>query len=290
MFRKKKQNIHDKEEVKMNKEEKLIHESPQICLFDLDESIVEAFAEASYNCSVGSLGRLVRVPNYNRDQQHFLQLNFSQPVNLHEHDILVFNMDFHEEVEYENSKISMDNVTGQSTYALLSTFPERIFNPRAYATHILSEEINGILNKESIVIVFASTEEAVIYQEVEISQSYRNERGSLAKLKNTDFYRGFPSCYNKTGKKMKSPDEKTGITSLLLKHTGNSSYKLVFHHPTHWDNDNKRQKANDNFIPLLLNNDDEIISFFHAYSKGAVFVFPCIKDKKSFLLESAKFS
>lgn len=40
-----------------------------------------------------------------------------------------------------------------------------------------------------------------------------------------------------------------------------------------------------NFIPLLLNNDGEIIAFYHAHSKGVVLVFPCIKDKKSFLLE-----
>jgi hypothetical protein len=89
MFGGKKQNNEVKVEVKVEKEEKTIHESPHICLFDLDESVVEAFAEASYNCSEGSLGRLVRVPNNKRNQQHFLKLNYSQPSNLHEHDIFV---------------------------------------------------------------------------------------------------------------------------------------------------------------------------------------------------------
>lgn len=161
MFGRKKQDTTEEQEVKMEKDDKSIHESPQICLFDLDNSVLGGFEDASYNCSVGTLGKLVRVPNDKRNQQHFLKLNYSQPVNLHEHDILVFNMDFYEEVDYESTQISLDNVTGQSTYALLSAFPEKIFNPRAYATRILSKEINDILKKESIVIVFASSQETV---------------------------------------------------------------------------------------------------------------------------------
>ncbi|MFY0667250.1 MAG: hypothetical protein JXQ95_04375 [Alteromonas stellipolaris] len=283
MFGRKKQDTSEKQEVKMEKDDKSIHESPQICLFDLDNSVLGGFEDAMYNCSVGTLGKLVRVPNDKRNQQHFLKLNYSQPVNLHEHDILVFNMDFYEEVDYESTQISLDNVTGQSTYALLSAFPEKIFNPRAYATRILSKEINDILKKEAIVIVFASSQETVNYQQVEIN-SYENRITDQTEINNTQFYDGFPYCYNKTGKKMKSPDKDTKLTSLLLKYSGDSSYELAFHHPTHWDNSNKQVEDN-NFIPLLLNNDDEIIAFYHAHSKGAVLVFPCIKDKKSFLLE-----
>ncbi|MDC9502919.1 MULTISPECIES: hypothetical protein [unclassified Pseudoalteromonas] len=283
MFGRKKQDSTKEKEVKVETDEKSIHESPQICLFDLDESVLEGFKDASYNCSEGTLGKMVRVPNDRRDQQHFLKLNYSLPVNLHEHDILVFNMDFYEEVDYESIQISLDNVTGHSAHALLSAFPEKIFNPRAYATRILSKEVNEILKKESIVIVFASSQETVRYQQVEIN-SYENRITNQTDINNTQFYNAFPYCYNKTGKKMKSPDKDTKLTSLLLKYSVGSNYELAFHHPTHWDNSNKQIKDN-NFIPLLLNNDGEIISFYHAHSKGAVLVFPCIKDKRSFLLE-----
>lgn len=165
---------------------------------------------------------------------------------------------------------------------MLSAFPEKIFNPRPYSTWLISKEINEILKKESIVILFASRQESVDYQVVEIN-SYESRVRNQRKLNNTCFYNGFPYCYNKSGRKMKSPDKETKLTPLLLKHSGDSSYHLAFHHPTHWEN-NKQVKDN-NFIPLLLNNDDEIISFYHAHSKGAVLIFPCIKDKKSFLLE-----
>ena len=45
MFGRKKQNIPKKEEIKEEKEDKFINESPQICLFDLDESVLEGFEE-----------------------------------------------------------------------------------------------------------------------------------------------------------------------------------------------------------------------------------------------------
>ncbi|WP_295449658.1 hypothetical protein [uncultured Thiodictyon sp.] len=268
--------------MKEAEQKQLAHDSPQVCLFDLEKSILDALTGASYNCNSGSLGRLVRVPNNKRNEHHFLQLNHSIPVNLHEHDIIVLNMDFHEKSDYKENEVSLDNVTGHSIHALLSIFPEKIFNPRPYSTLAVSNEINKILNRESIVIIFASSQERVIYKEVEIT-SYENKITNERELTSTCFYDGFPYCHNKTGRKVKSPDKATAITPLLLKHSSDTSYGLVFDHPTHWE-DHKQVKDND-FIPLLINNDGEIISFYHAYKKGAVFVFPCINDKRSFLLE-----
>ena len=283
MFARKKQIISE-EKIKVEQKYKSVHETPLICLFDLDESVLQSFKKDSYNCSIGSLGKLVRVPNDRIRSEHFLKLNYSQPANIHEHDILVFNMDFYEKEDYEDSQICLDDVTGQSIYALLSVFPEKIFNPRAFATWFLSEEVNNILNKESIVIIFASRQEIVNYQQVEIT-SHQNKIVKQTEFSNTAFYSDFPDCYNKTGKKMKSPDKEAVLTPLLLKYADDSSYELTFRHPTYWNRKEGKQMKYDNFIPLLLNNDNEIISFYHVHSEGTVLVFPCIENKKSFLLE-----
>ncbi|KRG32602.1 MULTISPECIES: hypothetical protein [unclassified Psychrobacter] len=283
MFARKKQGSSEGK-TKVEQEYKSVHETPLICLFDLDESVLQSFKEDSYNCSIGSLGKLVRVPNDRIKPEHFLKLNYSQPVNTHEHDILVFNMDFHEKENFEDSQVCLDDVTGQSTHALLSVFPEKIFNPRAYATWFLSKEVNNILNKESIVIIFASGQEVVTYQQVEIT-SHQNRIVKQTDFSNTAFYSDFPDCYNKTGKKMKSPNKEAILTPLLLKYADNSSYELTFSHPTYWNSKEGRQMKYDNFIPLLLNNDNEIISFCHVHTEGTVLVFPCINNKELFLLE-----
>lgn len=285
MFRRKKQDdsvsVGAIEEIETKEQQ--IHDTPQICLFDFKKSTTETLKKASYNCSTGTLGKLVRVPNNRRDQQHFLSLNLSFPENIHEFDILAFNMSYFEETDHEKSQVSLNNVTGKSTYALLSAFPEKLFNPRPYATRILSKEINELLKKESIVIIFADKNESVHYQEVEIN-SYQNQITKEHDLSNTCFYDGFPYCYNKSGLKMKAPEKETKLTPLLLKYAQDASYQLAFHHPTHWESNHKQVKDN-NFMPLLVNNGDEIISFYHAHSKGAVLVFPDINDKEGFLLE-----
>ncbi|MCZ2722646.1 hypothetical protein O1D97_13765 [Marinomonas sp. 15G1-11] len=284
MFRRKKHEDSVSSDTKefIEPQEQVIHDSPQICLFDFEDDITETLKGASYSCSEGTLGKLVRVPNNQRNQQHFLSLNSSSPVNIHEYDILAFNMSYFEEADYEDNQVSLDNVTGKATYALLSAFPEKVFNPRPYATSILSKDINEILKKESIIIIFADKNESVHYQEVEIG-SYENRITKQHELTNTCFYDGFPYCYNKSGLKMKAPEKETKLTPLLLKYSKDAAYEIAFHHPTHWDN--RKQEKDNNFIPLLVNNDDEIISFYHAHSKGAVLVFPDIKDKKGFLLE-----
>ena len=283
MFGKKKESVPNNQP-QLQQKGKPVHESPHIGLFDLDDSIAQCFKKDFYNCSIASLGKLVRVPNHGREEQHFLKLNHLLPNNIHEHDILVFNMDFYDEVNYEDSQISLDNVTGQSTHALLSKFPEKIFNPRAYSTNIILQHVEDILQKESIIIIFASEEKEVSYQQIEIN-SRENKIVNQTEFSNTAFYRGFPSSNNKTGKKMKSPNNEALLTSLLLKYSKDSCYELTFKHPTRWDSNKGTNVEKENFIPLLLNNDDEIISFCHLYSKGTVLVFPCIKDKKSFLLE-----
>lgn len=99
MFARKKQGTSE-DKTKVEQEYKSVHETPLICLFDLDESVLSSFKEDSYNCSIGSLGKLVRVPNDRIESEHFLKLNYSQPVNTHEHDILVFNMDFYEKENF----------------------------------------------------------------------------------------------------------------------------------------------------------------------------------------------
>lgn len=283
MFRRKKSE--PQEATKMTKETEKIHtvnEKPLICLFDIDKSIVAALTESSYNCAEGTVGTCVRVPNNSRHDEHFLKLNCSYPANLHEYDILVFDMENEKEIDYSKQQFELNNVTGKSAYALLSAYPEKKFDPRPYSIQILSQTINDLLKKESVVIIFADSKNTVEYQQVEITGHGATVKGTAC-YSNTMYYDEFPYCTNKTGKQFKLPEKVTKLNSLLDKHINTSSYDLVFSHPTHW-NGNKQEKDSA-FVPLLLNKDDEIVSFFHGIGKGGVFVFPKIKNKLEFIEE-----
>ncbi|MBI1773538.1 MAG: hypothetical protein HYR68_14560 [Burkholderiales bacterium] len=265
-----------------NRDKKTIHDVPQICLFDLDDSIVESLKDASFKCTTGSLGHLVRVPNLKSRDKHLLNLSYSHPDNLHEFDILIFNMDSSVEISHEEVEATFENVKGQTTHAIVSTFPENIFNPKALSTTIVKQTVNKILRKESIVIIFASSEESVIYHSVEINSIGHGDT-TRSEYKNTNFYSGFPECHNKTGKIMKMPEKPLELSRVLSKHSNDSQYRLVFTHPE--IQENRKLVKDPNFIPLLLNNDNEVISFIDFRSSGCVLVFPCVNDKKALLLE-----
>ena len=262
----------------------IVHQKPLTCLFDLDERISKRFINQSYCCTQGSLGSYIRVPNNKRGDQKFLQPDYSFPDNLHEYDIVVFDMNIDKEIEYSSKDFRLENVSGRETHALLSEFPQKIFNPRPYVLDLLSNSIDSLLKKESIIVVFASNHEVVEYKPVTITPIYNQPHGSIL-IPNTKFYNSFPPCFNKKGLKFKLLETQISLMAILSKYTSQAYYELVFRHPKLWNKQNKREQDS-SFIPLILNDDNEIVAFYHDHgNNGGVFVFPQINNKEDFLLE-----
>lgn len=264
------------------KAQPIYHPKPWICFFDIGTETVENFSKNSYKCAEGTIGKLIRVPNKQKGDKELLSLNYSTPKNLHEFDILVFDMaNNNTEVFYEEDH-GFNDVTGQSAYALLSSFPEKIFNPKPYVIDILSNTINDLLKKESVIIIFAGKKEKVNYQIVNItSRGYSLEQ--QLEIENTCFYNDFPGSYNKFGNKFRLSENKTAISDFLFSNLDECTYELVFFHPKKWENGQSIEDSS--FVPLLLNDSGDIVSYIHIYPEGAVLVFPQIKDKNKFLLE-----
>lgn len=147
---------------------------------------------------------------------------------------------------------------------------------------MLLQKIESFKEKESVIVIFADENENVEYHTVEIGSNGYTVNNTYT-YSNTNVYSGFPTNFNKYGKKMLPPVEATKLNTLLLKYLNDSYYSIVFNHPQEWIN-NKSENAK-NFIPLLLNLDNEIVSYCHAFNESFIFVFPQIKDKKSFLIE-----
>ena len=61
------------------------------------------------------------------------------------------------------------------------------------------------------------------------------------------------------------------------------NYEVVFYHPRVWEED--AQINDPNFYPLILNRNDEIISFASFINKTGVFVFPTLPDNSSFIVQ-----
>ena len=67
-------------------------ERPKICLIDIDTNAKEALTAAGFNCTVGSLGSPIKLPNEKRGDERLCRLNNHIPQDLHEYDIIVMNL------------------------------------------------------------------------------------------------------------------------------------------------------------------------------------------------------
>ena len=260
------------------------YKHPMICLFDFEESVEKELQNLRFNYITASFGSTVKVSNQ-QYQEKLLKLNHDYPSNLHEFDIVMMDMTVEKSEEFDAKKHSLNNSSGNKAHALLSEYPEQVFDPRPLSINIVSKEINELSDKKSVVIAFFGNAISSEYKFVEIAahgasvvdqKSYYNHR----------FYDGFSGSNNRYGRKVALPAKDSKLSPLFNQHLDKIEYRCVFNHPDFWS-DGKHQKDS-NFIPLLLNERDEIVSYAHFQSESLVFVFPDIEDKASFVASLLK--
>lgn len=260
------------------------YKQPMVFLFDFEEAVVEKLKELRYNSYEGSFGSTVKVNNKNHEKK-FLKLNNEYPANLHEFDIVMLDLTKNKSENYDPSQHQLSNTSGNTAHALLSTYPEQIFDPRPLSIKIVSKDLDDLFEKKSVIIAFCGSENISEYQYVEITGRGADITGR-EKLSNFSFYQNFPSCKSRNGRKVKLPEKESKLSPLFLKHLDHIDFETVFYHPTVW-REGKNQKIGD-FVPLLLNERDEIVSYAHIVDKSIVFVFPDIADKPNFVSELFK--
>lgn len=255
------------------------HKHPMICLFDFNGEVEEELAKLRFNCVAGSFGAKVKVNN-GWQEEKLLKLKYDCPNNLHEFDIVMLDMTNSTTEKFDPNQHNLENTTGAKAQALLSRYPEQIFDPRPLSVNIIAHEINQLISKKSIVIAFCGSENIAEYHFVEITS-----RGSRVteshSYSNLTFYNDFPPHQERHGKKAAIPEGGSKLSPLFEKHLNGIEYSTIFFHPTVWK-DNKQSKV-ENFIPLLLNERKEILSYAHFVNKSLVLVFPNIKEKASFV-------
>ena len=262
---------------------KPVKERPRICLIDVAEDISAKLRKRGFNCYKGTLGSLVEVNNVSQHSERRCLLNFNFPPNLHEYDIVVVDLQQPTTVPYVEEDHVRTWIKGQKQLALVSSFPETIFDPRALCASILESKLQPFMEKESILVIFAAPDEKIEYHPIEINPSGPKRLG-LETHSLYEFYPDLPSCKEIIGKDTKvlvKPGSE--IASLLERHNKTASYAITFNHPTHWEKD--KNVKNENFIPLIEARPDEIISFACMREKNVTFLFPRIQHKEALLID-----
>jgi len=260
-----------------------LYERPVISLVDVDQKTTEVLTRASYNLVSATLGSPIQVNNLKSDDAKWVKFNYSIPADMHEHDVVVVDLSGGKQPVPHTRFLQGDAVGGKYT-ALYSSYPERIFNPRPGGMLILGQEIDSLLKKKAIVIIFADSMEAAEYRTIDVVGK-ENKFGSRISAGSSDLYTGFPVGIDRVGWRIKSSGENNPYFDLIKKYSEGTQYKVVFEHPTRYMQSRHKHVRIPEFVPLVLNDRDEIVSYAHGVDEGFVYVFPQMEDKGNFLLD-----
>ncbi|QZN92016.1 hypothetical protein [Idiomarina abyssalis] len=255
------------------------HEHPMVCLFDFTKDVEEELRKLRFNYVIATFGSTVKVDNKKYDHK-LMKLNHDYPNNLHEFDIVMLDLTNDKSKIFDTSQHVLRNTTGNKAHAILSVYPEQVFDPRPFSINVVSQEIDELRKKKSIVIAFCGIETSSDYQLVEIT-STESRMTRKVSYSNLTFYNEFCGSKARRGRKVFLPPEGSALSPLFNKHLDGIEYKSVFPHPIDWAGG--KQKKDVNFKPLLLNERDEIVSYAHYKDDSLVLVFPDVEDKPSFV-------
>lgn len=260
-------------------------ERPRVCCLDLSAKDIETLKKDGINIYQGTLGEKIRVPNHEDYQYHKLLLSFKFPQNLHEYDIFILNLHNSNTVNYRSNDHIVKNITGMSYQILLSSYPETLFDPRPYSSSLLNGKIQKIKNRRCLIIVFTTGDYNVVYQPVEITsdRDMKKERESHSIY---SFLNNIPLNQSIFGKEMKMLSMSTDLQVLLNKHIDGAVYNQTFFHPTILEN-NERVKDK-KYFPLLVNQNEDIISYYNISDNFDLLFFPQLVNKGAFLSEFLK--
>jgi hypothetical protein len=252
-------------------------ERPQICLIDIDAKAEENLRAAGFNCGAGSFGSPVK---FSDSKTHLLKVDNDLPHNLHEFDIVVIDLKDRAPLDY-SSQLEISTGTSADGVFIVCEYPQTIFDPRPFSGEVAKDDLTDITQRSSIFIIFGSSPKQIEYQFVTMrSSGYTRDR--KINLSNYGF---LPFGINPANRKGNATEVVEGfaLSDILKRYNPDFSYEAVFEHPYKYVDG--RSVQDEDFIPLIRNMDNGIVSFAQVINSNIALVFPQLKDKKAFLLD-----
>ncbi len=258
-------------------------ERPKICLFDFSFAEHEQLKAEGYNLSSGSFGSQIVIPNLERDDSHLCLVNDDYPLNLHEYDIIIINQASKNPIEYNFKDHKHISIKGNEATYMVSAYPQTIFDPRPYSGCLLAGTFKDIQKRGGIIIVFGMATELVEYNSYQITYNRSNSTGRM-NYHNYGFLYNIPHSENKTGVQFEIQNVRDSLMTALENHSEGLVYYTTFYHPT-VRNQDYEEIPDPNFLPIIKNNNGDVISYLYDEYEKRHLVFPQIKNKCEFLKE-----
>ncbi|MCM1211475.1 MAG: hypothetical protein NC318_07715 [Blautia sp.] len=246
------------------------YKEPQIYVINNSE-IAEKLQE-NYTVSEGNLGIIKQINYESYENCRYLNLEYNLVGNLHEYKVIVIDM------QSENiGKICAEDETPNDTQSMFRvTYPTQEFNP----SPLVMNHIPKIINKENLRVIFSDINYTEKYEIVEVIK--QNQYGYPEEFTENIYKTIAAEAINKSGKKIKA--QKYHIAQMIAKYV--VGYKVIFELPTIWNTEEQKSILHKNFIPLVYNQDNEVISYYgYNEENGYELLLPICRDKEQLMDE-----
>lgn len=240
------------------------YKEPQIYVINNSE-IAEKLQER-YIVEEGNLGIVKKIEYKYRENCKYVNLEYNLIDNLHEYKVVIIDLQ-----NRTFSKLCTENESPDGIpYFFQVDYPMQKFDPSPFVMN----QIPRGMKHDGIRIIFSDKDYTENYKIVKIER--QNQVGYPEEFEERIYSTIGAAVSNKTGKKIKS--DKHILAQTVAKYV--KGYNVIFDLPTVWDSTKCESVPDGNYIPLIFNQDDEVIAYI-GYDKenGFELLLPICQNK-----------
>ena len=250
----------------------------RVLSIDMGQEVVDFLRKENLETYDGTFGPFVDARNVDSYWDRLpIYLEHNLPNNLHEYSVVIEDLGFERKtIPYDLGQIHKQKViadTDSSFKSLCLVNPINIFDPVPFCCFLLKSKFETKKGK-LIEIIFQAQKYEVRYSGIRFSNNTHNI-GVFSNYQNiVDF-----TQKSLSGDRVKLVNEYR-LSEILFSGLENQlSYSQTFFHPSIPKNGSYDTEPNPHFIPLLLNEQGDIISYVYIKNETLTFVLPQIENK-----------
>jgi hypothetical protein len=257
---------------------------PRIIYFNASDEDIQYLEKCPFNIEFSSLGNKIKLKNDINSGTYCL-LNHKIPPNLHEFDIIVIDLCNTTVKDFNQIEHTREYISREEESYIFCFYPQNVFYPVPFSGSQLKHTLEEMSKKKTIVVVFSYEIEETVYnlarktaRGAELIREYKFNNYSFSPI-------GVLIEKEKYGTLLNLNDRLTGsiLGNILDKHLEKSKYHLIFKKREILE---KNEYIEDpNFLPLIFNNDKEIVSFAQIFNKQELYFLPNIANKGNLLTD-----
>lgn len=250
----------------------------RVLSIDMGQEVVDFLRKENLETYDGTFGPLVDARNVDYCWDRLpIYLEQNLPDNLHEYSVVIEDLGFERKtIPYDLEQVDEQKAiadTDSSFKSLCLVKPINVFDPVPFCCFLLKSNLET-KKGELIKIIFQAPKYEVQYSGIRMS----NNIHSIGVFSNYQNILDFTQK-SLSGDRVKLVNEYR-LSEILFSGLENQlSYSQTFFHPSIPKNGIYDTEPNPHFIPLLLNEQGDIISYVYFEKKTCTFVLPQIENK-----------